>query len=106
MSRAGLAADRACCAGLLQGNVLIRGTNPGFHGTGYRYMSWTNTNKLLGSYAGTMGIKTGSGPAVGYCLVLAAVRGGKTVIGTVVASSSESTRTADAEKLLDYGFKK
>ncbi|MEU7162417.1 D-alanyl-D-alanine carboxypeptidase [Streptomyces chrestomyceticus] len=57
---------------------------------GYRYMSWTNTNDLLGSYAGTIGVKTGSGPEAKYCLVFAATRNGKTVIGTVLASSSES----------------
>jgi D-alanyl-D-alanine carboxypeptidase (penicillin-binding protein 5/6) len=73
---------------------------------GYRYMSWTNTNKLLGSYTGTIGIKTGSGPEAKYCLVFAATRNGKTVIGTVLASSSEANRTADAKKLMDYGFKK
>ncbi|MCX4448165.1 D-alanyl-D-alanine carboxypeptidase family protein [Streptomyces sp. NPDC087866] len=73
---------------------------------GYRYMSWTNTNKLLGTYSGTIGIKTGSGPAAKYCLVFAATRNGKTVIGTVLTSSSEANRTADAKKLMDYGFKK
>ncbi|KIF69046.1 D-alanyl-D-alanine carboxypeptidase [Streptomyces sp. AcH 505] len=73
---------------------------------GYRYMTWTNTNKLLGSYSGTIGIKTGSGPEAKYCLVFAATRSGKTVIGTVLASSSEANRTADAKKLMDYGFKK
>ncbi|PJJ05642.1 D-alanyl-D-alanine carboxypeptidase (penicillin-binding protein 5/6) [Streptomyces sp. 2333.5] len=73
---------------------------------GYRYMSWTNTNNLLGSYAGTIGVKTGSGPEAKYCLVFAATRGGKTVIGTVLASSSVANRTADAKKLMDYGFKK
>ncbi|MEU3188179.1 serine hydrolase [Streptomyces sp. NPDC006923] len=73
---------------------------------GYRYMSWTNTNKLLGSYTGTIGLKTGSGPQAKYCLVFAATRSGKTVIGTVLASSSEANRTADAKKLMDYGFKK
>ncbi|WP_246144177.1 D-alanyl-D-alanine carboxypeptidase [Actinacidiphila oryziradicis] len=73
---------------------------------GYRYMSWTNTNTLLGSYSGTIGIKTGSGPEAKYCLVFAATRNGKTVIGTVLASSSVTTRTADAKKLMDYGFKK
>ncbi|MEU7225437.1 D-alanyl-D-alanine carboxypeptidase family protein [Streptomyces chrestomyceticus] len=72
---------------------------------GYRYMSWTNTNDLLGSYAGTIGVKTGSGPEAKYCLVFAATRNGKTVIGTVLASSSVANRTADAKKLLDYGFK-
>jgi D-alanyl-D-alanine carboxypeptidase (penicillin-binding protein 5/6) len=73
---------------------------------GYRYMSWTNTNTLLGSYTGTIGIKTGSGPEAGYCLVFAATRNGKTVIGTVLASTSVANRTSDAKKLMDYGFKK
>ncbi|MGX1669863.1 D-alanyl-D-alanine carboxypeptidase family protein [Streptomyces sp. NPDC055400] len=73
---------------------------------GYRYMSWSNTNNLLGSYSGTIGVKTGSGPEAKYCLVFAATRNGKTVIGTVLASSSVANRTADAKKLMDYGFKK
>ncbi|MYT70112.1 MULTISPECIES: serine hydrolase [unclassified Streptomyces] len=73
---------------------------------GYRYMSWTNTNTLLGSYSGAIGVKTGSGPEAGYCLVFAATRGSKTVIGTVLKSTSVSARTSDAKKLMDYGFKK
>ncbi|MFC7931319.1 D-alanyl-D-alanine carboxypeptidase family protein [Streptomyces cinereoruber] len=73
---------------------------------GYRYMSWTNTNKLLSTYSGAIGVKTGSGPQAKYCLVFAATRNGKTVIGTVLASSSEANRTADVKKLLDYGFAK
>ncbi|WP_372463777.1 D-alanyl-D-alanine carboxypeptidase family protein [Streptomyces pinistramenti] len=73
---------------------------------GYRNMSWTNTNTLLGSYKGAIGVKTGSGPEAKYCLVFAATRGSKTVIGTVLTSSSVANRTADAKKLMDYGFKK
>ncbi|UNO39393.1 serine hydrolase [Streptomyces sp. MST-110588] len=73
---------------------------------GYRYMDWKNTNKLLGSYSGAIGVKTGSGPEAKYCLVFAATRGGKTVIGTVLTSTSEANRTADAKKLMDYAFKK
>ncbi|MEV0125069.1 D-alanyl-D-alanine carboxypeptidase [Streptomyces sp. NPDC050703] len=72
---------------------------------GYRYMSWDNTNNLLGSYRGAIGVKTGSGPEAKYCLVFAATRNGKTVVGTVLTSSSVSARTSDAKKLLDYGFK-
>lgn len=71
---------------------------------GYRYMSWANTNKLLSTYSGAIGVKTGSGPQAKYCLVFAATRGGKTVIGTVLGSSSETNRAADVKKLLDYGF--
>ncbi|WP_222316455.1 D-alanyl-D-alanine carboxypeptidase family protein [Streptomyces cavourensis] len=73
---------------------------------GKRVMSWTNTNKMLSSYSGAIGVKTGSGPTAKYCLVFAATRNGRTVIGTVLTSTNESTRTADAKKLMDYGFKR
>lgn len=65
---------------------------------------WTNTNTLLGSYSGAIGVKTGSGPEAKYCLVFAATREGRTVIGTVLASSSSTQRTKDATKLMNYGF--
>jgi D-alanyl-D-alanine carboxypeptidase (penicillin-binding protein 5/6) len=64
---------------------------------------WTNTNTLLG-YKGTIGVKTGSGPSAKYCFVFAATRNGKTVIGTVLASTSLTTRMADAKKLMNYAF--
>ncbi|GAA2427173.1 D-alanyl-D-alanine carboxypeptidase [Streptomyces glaucus] len=66
--------------------------------------AWKNTNGLLSSYSGTIGVKTGSGPEAKYCLVFAATRNGKTVIGTVLASSSTAQRETDAKKLLNYGF--
>ncbi|KPC69889.1 D-alanyl-D-alanine carboxypeptidase [Streptomyces sp. NRRL WC-3753] len=67
---------------------------------------WTNTNTLLGSYSGAIGVKTGSGPEAKYCLVFAATRKGKTVIGTVLASSSSAQRAKDATRLMDYAFTK
>ncbi|WP_081236446.1 D-alanyl-D-alanine carboxypeptidase family protein [Streptomyces viridosporus] len=67
---------------------------------------WTNTNTLLGNYSGTIGVKTGSGSTSKYCLVFAATRNGKTVIGTVLTSSSAAQRETDAKKLLGYGFSK
>ncbi|WP_335934000.1 D-alanyl-D-alanine carboxypeptidase family protein [Streptomyces sp. PTD5-9] len=73
---------------------------------GYRYMSWSNTNAMLSSYSGAIGVKTGSGPTAKYCLVFAATRNGKTIIGTVLSSTSATTRTADMKKIMDYGFKK
>ncbi|MGW0602532.1 D-alanyl-D-alanine carboxypeptidase family protein [Streptomyces sp. NPDC002644] len=66
--------------------------------------AWKNTNPLLGSYSGTIGVKTGSGQVAGYCLVFAATRNGKTVIGTVLASTSSAQRTTDATRLLNHGF--
>ncbi|MCC2268219.1 D-alanyl-D-alanine carboxypeptidase [Streptomyces sp. CT1-17] len=65
---------------------------------------WTNTNTLLGSYSGAIGVKTGSGQEAKYCLVFAATRKGKTVIGTVLASTSAAQRTKDATKLMNHGF--
>ncbi|GGY62769.1 D-alanyl-D-alanine carboxypeptidase [Streptomyces omiyaensis] len=73
---------------------------------GYRNMAWTNTNKLLSTYSGAIGVKTGSGQLAKYCLVFAATRGNKTVIGAVLASPSETNRASDVKKLLDYGFAK
>ncbi|MET7476405.1 D-alanyl-D-alanine carboxypeptidase [Streptomyces sp. NPDC005648] len=66
--------------------------------------TWTNTNTLLSSYSGTIGVKTGSGNEAGYCLVFAATRNGKTVYGTVLSSTSTTQRATDATKLLNYGF--
>ncbi|MCW7941789.1 D-alanyl-D-alanine carboxypeptidase [Streptomyces hygroscopicus] len=71
---------------------------------GYRYYTWTNTNPLLGTYSGAIGVKTGSGPEAKYCLVFAATRNGKTLIGTILASTTIDNRAADARKLLNYGF--
>ncbi|WP_180686118.1 D-alanyl-D-alanine carboxypeptidase family protein [Streptomyces gossypiisoli] len=71
---------------------------------GYRYYTWTNTNTLLSNYSGTIGVKTGSGSQAKYCLVFAATRNGKTVIGTVLTSTSAAQRETDAKKLLNYGF--
>ncbi|RMB85528.1 D-alanyl-D-alanine carboxypeptidase [Streptomyces shenzhenensis] len=67
---------------------------------------WTNTNTLLSSYSGAIGVKTGSGPEAKYCLVFAATRNGKTVVGTVLASTDATQRGKDAAKLLNYGFAK
>ncbi|MFF9806731.1 D-alanyl-D-alanine carboxypeptidase family protein [Streptomyces coeruleorubidus] len=67
---------------------------------------WENTNPLLSSYSGAIGVKTGSGPEAGFCLVFAATRNGKTVIGTVLASTDKDTRKSDATKLMNYGFAK
>ncbi|MFJ7151059.1 D-alanyl-D-alanine carboxypeptidase family protein [Streptomyces sp. NPDC100445] len=68
--------------------------------------AWKNTNGLLSSYSGTIGVKTGSGPEAKYCLVFAATRNGRTIIGTVLASTSITQRETDAKKLLTYGFAK
>ncbi|NSC25440.1 D-alanyl-D-alanine carboxypeptidase [Streptomyces albus subsp. chlorinus] len=66
-----------------------------------RHYTWTNTNRLLGAYPGAIGIKTGTTSKAGECLVFAATRGDKTLVGTVLNSKD---RYDDAAKLLDHGF--
>ena len=63
-----------------------------------------NSNKLLSSYDGAIGVKTGNTREAGYCLVAAAQRGGQTYIA-VLLKSQEKAVWQDARKLLDHGFK-
>jgi D-alanyl-D-alanine carboxypeptidase (penicillin-binding protein 5/6) len=75
-------------------------------GPGHHAYLWHNTNLLLGAYPGTIGIKTGSTLAAGYCLLFEAQRGPDALIG-VVLDSSPSVRAvsfSDAEHLLTWGF--
>ncbi|MEU4210841.1 serine hydrolase [Streptomyces sp. NPDC026206] len=63
---------------------------------------WDNTNKLLGSYKGAIGIKTGTGTAAGPCLVFAAQRGKRTLVGVIL--NDPANRYPDAAKMLDWAF--
>ncbi|KUN21716.1 D-alanyl-D-alanine carboxypeptidase [Streptomyces corchorusii] len=65
---------------------------------------WSNSNKLLASYRGAFGVKTGSGPEAKFCLVFAATRGSRTVVGSILADTSADQRFKDAAKILDHGF--
>ncbi|MET8179657.1 serine hydrolase [Streptomyces sp. NPDC005336] len=62
---------------------------------------WSNTNKLLGSYSGAIGIKTGTGSAAGKCIVFAAKRNGRTVVGVIL---NDANRYPDAKKMLDWAY--
>ena len=61
----------------------------------------TNTNKLLKTYPGANGGKTGYTNDAGECLVATAKRGEVQLVAVILNSE---TRWADATKLLDYGF--
>lgn len=71
--------------------------------TNGRTYTWYNTNKLLGSYKGVTGLKTGTGSSAGPCLVFTATREGRTVVGVLLNSSD---RYPDATKMLDWAFGK
>ena len=72
---------------------------------GMHTVSHTN-RRLLQSYSGADGIKTGYTRAAGFNLVASAERGGERVIATVFGGRSTATRNAQVEKLLDLGFSK
>lgn len=64
----------------------------------------TNTNKLIRSYNGITGLKTGSTSKAKYCLSATARRDGMDLIAVIMAAPDHKTRFSEAAKLLDYGF--
>lgn len=61
----------------------------------------TNHNKLLQSYSGLIGVKTGFTKKAGRCLVTAAERDGKRLIAVTLNDPND---WQDHAALLDYGF--
>jgi serine-type D-Ala-D-Ala carboxypeptidase (penicillin-binding protein 5/6) len=68
---------------------------------------WFNTNTLIGSYRGALGIKTGDTKAAGNCLLFEARRGDVTLIGVVLhanPTANPSSAIDVAGQLLNWGF--
>ena len=63
-----------------------------------------NTNKLLKSYPGITGLKTGTTGKAGVCITASAERDGLRLIAVVLGASSGKERFEAAKTLLDYGF--
>ena len=61
-----------------------------------------NINRLLNSYPGANGVKTGFTNAAGYCLVASAKRNNVQLVAVIFNSDQ---RWEDASRLLDYGFR-
>ncbi len=62
-----------------------------------------NSNTLLTSYEGAIGVKTGHTREAGFCLVAAAARGEEAFLA-IVLNSTKKSGWQDAGKLLDHGF--
>jgi len=78
--------------------------------TRVKHVSWSaptfakiyvNNNRLLGTYPGATGVKTGYTHKAGPCLVASATRHGTSLIAVVLDSPD---MYADAKRLLDFGF--
>ena len=65
-----------------------------------------NTNKLLRTYKGITGLKTGSTGLALYNLSASATRDNLSLIAVIMRAPSTKVRFSEAAKLLDYGFNK
>ena len=63
-----------------------------------------NTNKLLKSYKGITGLKTGTTSQAGCCISATAERDGLELIAVVLGCGTGKERFSEASELLDYGF--
>ena len=75
-------------------------------GPGHHAYWWDNTNDLIGTYQGAVGIKTGYTDDAGHTLLFEAVRNGRTLIGAVLGSpaTGPAAGTQDAARMLNWGF--
>jgi len=64
----------------------------------------TNTNRLIKTYPGANGIKTGYTADAKYCLSASATKNNLTLIAVILGSPTSQIRFAEAQKLLNYGF--
>ena len=64
----------------------------------------SNTNRLLRTYKGCTGLKTGSTSKAKFCISATAERNGLSLIAVVMGAPTRDERNALAAKLLDFGF--
>ncbi|MEJ5211667.1 MAG: D-alanyl-D-alanine carboxypeptidase family protein [Burkholderiales bacterium] len=70
----------------------------------YNKITQPNRNRLLWQDPYVDGVKTGHTEAAGYCLIASARRGQMRLISVVTGTASDNARTAESQKLLNYGF--
>lgn len=73
---------------------------------GSKEFGLSNTNRLIRTYEGCVGLKTGSTSKAKFCVSAVAKRKGITLIAVVMAAPDSRTRVKDASMLFDYGFAK
>lgn len=63
-----------------------------------------NTNKLVNTYNGITGLKTGTTSKAGFCLAATATRDGISFVAVVLGSETSEERFDSGAALLDWGF--
>jgi D-alanyl-D-alanine carboxypeptidase (penicillin-binding protein 5/6) len=70
----------------------------------YNNITQSNRNRLLWTDPYVDGVKTGHTDAAGWCLVASAKRGDRRLVSVVLGAASDSSRAAESQKLLNWGF--
>jgi len=98
------ARDLACLARVAMADPVFREivSTPEYDLGGGRLLK--SSNQLLGQEPWINGIKTGSTPYAGYCLVASGTRDGLTLISVILGVADDETRSAETLALLNYGF--
>jgi D-alanyl-D-alanine carboxypeptidase (penicillin-binding protein 5/6) len=70
----------------------------------YNKITQPNRNRLLWLDPNVDGMKTGHTDSAGFCLIASAKRGPRRLLSVVVGTQTESARSTESQKLLNYGF--
>jgi D-alanyl-D-alanine carboxypeptidase (penicillin-binding protein 5/6) len=85
-------------------SIWMKNITVGLPGKKQTELGLTNTNRLIRTYPGATGIKTGFTQEAGYCLSASAQKGDLGLIAVIMGCTASKLRFAEASKLLDYGF--
>lgn len=103
------AADLATLARVAMSNPVIRKavsaktvSLPKANGSGEE--TFESSNRLLTTFDGANGVKTGWTNDAGYCLVASAARDGVELVAVILGARTENGRFTEAERLLGWGF--
>ena len=70
----------------------------------FNNINQANRNRLLWTDPTVDGMKTGFTESAGYCLVASARRGERRLVSVVLGAQSDTLRTTESQKLLNFGF--
>jgi len=76
-----------------------------FHHTNGQVIQMTNHNRLLGQVPGVTGLKTGFINRSGFCSVISATRGGRTLVAVAMGFDARASRDQFVTELLAWGFR-
>ncbi len=70
----------------------------------FNKITQSNRNRLLWTDPSVDGMKTGFTEGAGYCLVATARRGERRIVSVLLGAQSDTARTTESQKLLNFAF--